>query len=139
MKTGKATGIAGPKAGQDAKDLVLGSGPADKIRFWCGGGHGLGPDGGERYVYYAGGDESTCSRIDLEKKYVTKLVHADAKDRSLWTFGEGRQGKDYNFGNPYTWPGLPAWGKEGEFYMLCSGVVDIYRPVEQRGKEEVRK
>lgn len=131
MKTGKAHGIAGPRKGQDAKDLVLGSGPADKVKFWCGGGPGFGPDRGARYLYYAGGDESTFSRIDLEKQYVHKLVKADPKDRSLWTFGEGRQGKEYRFLDPYNWAGCPSWGPDGEFYMTwaLASKVDVYRPV----------
>jgi hypothetical protein len=84
-----------------------------------------------RRLLWAGGDESTFSRLDLEKKYVTKMVHADAKDRSLWTFGDGRQGKDYRFADPYCWPGAPQWGDDGEFYMswaLCTRI-DVYRPV----------
>lgn len=138
MKTGKAHWIAGPKKGQDAKGLVLGSGPCDKIKFWCAGGLAFGPDRGERYLYLGGGDESTCSRIDLEKKYVHKLVKADPKgDRSLWHFADGRQNKEYRFGDPYKWSSSTIWGSEGEFYMTwaLSSMVDVYRPVK---KQEVR-
>ncbi len=133
LKTGKGHWVAGPKKGQPTKGLVLGSGPADKIRFWCGGGPGLGPDRGKRFLYYSGGDESTCSRIDLEKSYVHKLVKADPKgDRSLWHFGEGRQNKDYRFGDPYNWAGAPfGWNQDGEFYMLCSGRVEVFTPVKK--------
>lgn len=132
MKTGKATGIAGPKKGETPdKAFNCASGPADKVSFWCASGVTLGPDMGERYVYLGGGDESTCSRIDIEKKYVTKMIPADARDRSLWTFGEGRQNKEYRFGDPYCWPGAPGWGGDGEYYMswaLCTKI-EIYRPV----------
>jgi RNA polymerase sigma-70 factor (ECF subfamily) len=141
MKTGKAVGLCGPKkiggkvvaqdGGEVDKNFHCASGPADKVSFWCTGSPGFGPDRGERYLYLPGGDESTFSRLDLEKKYVTKMVHADAKDRSLWTFGDGRQGKDYRFADPYCWPGAPQWGDDGEFYMswaLCTRI-DVYRPV----------
>lgn len=148
MKSGKATGLCGPKfiggkqIGQDGgevdKKYYCSSGPMDKVSFWCTGGPKLGPDRGERYLYLPGGDESTCSRLDLEKKYVTKLVHADAKDRSLWTFGEGRQGADYRFGDPYTWAGAPTWGRDGEFYM-GTGCLDVYRPVGGQSGEEAGK
>jgi hypothetical protein len=149
MKTGKAVGLAGPKriggesgkivaqdGGEVDKNFHCASGPADKVSFWCTGWPSFGPDRGERYLYLPGGDESTCSRLDLEKKYVTKLVRADPKgDRSLWTFGEGRQGKDYRFADPYCWAGSPIWGPDGEFYMtwaLCSAI-DVYTPVQGTG------
>jgi len=135
MKTGKATGVAGPKKGETPDpQFKCASGPADKCSFWCASGLTLGPDEGERYVYLGGGDESTCSRIDLEKKYVTKLVPADPGDPTLWTFSEGRQGKEYRFAHPYCWPGPPLWGSDGEFYMswaLCTKV-DVYRPVKKK-------
>lgn len=135
MKTGKATGVAGPKKGDTPdKEYRCASGPAGKVSFWCASGLTLGPDRGKRYVYLGGGDESTCSRIDLEKKYVYKMVRADAKgDKSLWTFGEGKQGKDYRFADPYRWPGPPSWGPDGEYYMgyaLCTKL-DVYRPVKK--------
>lgn len=147
LKTGKATGLCGPKkiggesgkvvaqdGGEVDKNFHCASGPADKVSFWCTGGPNFGPDRGDRYLYLPGGDESTCSRLDLEKKYVTKMIHADAKDRSLWTFGEGRQGKDYRFADPYCWPGAPSWGSDGEYYMgwaLCTKI-EVYRPVEKK-------
>ena len=147
MKTGKATGLCGPKkvggesgkviaqdGGEVDKNFSCSSGPADKVSFWCCGGPSYGPDRGERYLYIPGGDESTCSRLDIEKKYVTKMVKADPKgDRSLWTFGDGKQGKDYKFADPYCWAGSPVWGKDGEYYMtwaLCSAI-DVYTPVQK--------
>lgn len=149
MKTGKATGLAGAKKTADGKIVAqdggevdknyhCASGPAGKAGFWCTGSPAFGPDKGERYIYIPGGDESTCSRLDLEKKYVTKMVHADAKDPSLWTFADGRQGKDYRFADPYCWPGAPGWGDDGEYYMswaLCTKI-DVYRPI---GKKETAK
>jgi RNA polymerase sigma-70 factor (ECF subfamily) len=147
MKTGKATGLCGPKTiggesgkrvaqdgGEVDKNYHCASGPASKVSFWCCGGPSYGPDRGERYLYIPGGDESTCSRLDLEKMYVTKMVKADPKgDRSLWTFGEGKQGKDYRFADPYCWAGSPIWGPNGEYYMtwaLCSAI-DVYTPVQK--------
>jgi hypothetical protein len=66
--------------------------------------------------------------------YVTMMVKADPKgDRSLWTFGEGKQGKDYRFADPYCWAGSPIWGPNGEYYMtwaLCSAI-DVYTPVQK--------
>ncbi len=147
MKTGKALGLAGPKivdgkrvaqdGGEVDKNFHCASGPADKVGFWCTGGPSLGPDLGERYLYIPGGDESTPSRLDLKKRYVTKLVRAEPKgDRSLWTFGEGRQGRDYRFGDPYTWPGAPQWGDDGEFYMGASGRLEVFRPVPDKTAKE---
>jgi hypothetical protein len=140
MKTGKAVGLCGPKriggkeVAQDGGAVDpkyrCSSGPMDKVSFWCTHAPTLGPDRGERFLYIAGGDESTISRLDLEKKYLTKMVKADPKgDRSLWTFGEGRGGRDYSFGDPYQWPGAPIWGNDGEFYMVNLGTLEVFRPV----------
>ncbi len=132
MKTGKATRVAGAQKGEKPDDTFrLASGPAEKVSFWCASGISLGPDRGERYVYLGGGDETTISRIDLAKKYVTKLIRPNRKNGDLWSFGEGRYQKDYGFLDPYNWPGTPTWGAEGEFYMswpLCTKI-EVYRPV----------
>lgn len=136
MKTGKATGLAGPslekfKSGKMEEAFRCASGPSDKVSFWCASGCSLGPDEGERYFYVGGGDEPSHSRIDLEKKYVHKLVPADPKDPSLWTYGEGKLGKEVRFGNPYCWGGPPGWGEHGEFYCHWALLtrVEVYRPV----------
>jgi RNA polymerase sigma-70 factor (ECF subfamily) len=149
LKTGKATGVTGAKKDKDGRYVLCdgspatkdgtspeyhcSSGPAGKTTFWCASGMTFGPDRGERYVYLGGGDESTCTRIDHVKGYVTKLVKADPKDRSLWTFGEGRQGKDVNFNDPYNWAPCPHWGPDGEFYMAwaLASAIDVYRPVQK--------
>ena len=68
--------------------------------------------------------------MDLEKKYVYKFVK---KDGGAWGFGEGRQGKDYNFANPYTWAGPPRFGADGEFYINwpLTSRMDVWRPVKK--------
>jgi hypothetical protein len=125
LKTGKVHRIAGPAKGETPDPAFhLTSGPGDKVSFWCAAGSSFGPDKGERYVYMGGGDENNFSIIDIQKKYVYKMIPADPKDKSLWTFGESK-------GVKIRAPVCPIWGRDGEFYLSWSGKeIEVYRPVE---------